>query len=176
MSHAPEQLTMWSVGAPPELQAQWARCALATGSRLLAPLRDAVDRAQKEARASLDAMDDDCKGTMAWDSCEDAIEHLELCWLYNCRSDVKENLWNAEGRREGYDTWDRAALAQHVTHLRRLLAALTTLIGTLNHLSRREAEELSANASDNPRPLGAVGSGRLLGCPGCENSRKRKVR
>ncbi len=119
--------------------------ALPSGSRLLAPLRDAVERAQKEARASLDEMGDECKGTMAWDSCEDAIEHLELCWLYNSRSDVKDNLWNAEMRREGYDTWDRDALARHVTQLRRLLAALTTLVGTLNHLARREAEELSAN-------------------------------
>jgi hypothetical protein len=110
---------------------------------LLAPLRAALDRAQKEAREALDAMDADSKGTMAWDSCEDAIEHLELCWIYNSRSDVKENLWNAEGRRDGYDTWDPAALARHVEELRRLLGALTRLIGVLNHLSRREAEELS---------------------------------
>ena len=32
MSHAPEQLSMWSVEATPEQQAQPARCALAAGS------------------------------------------------------------------------------------------------------------------------------------------------
>src|SRR5690606_32808924 len=48
---------------------------------LLAPLRANIDRFQAEARAALDGMDEDCKGTMAWDSCGEAIDHLDLDWL-----------------------------------------------------------------------------------------------
>lgn len=82
---------------------------------------------------------------MAWDSCEDAIEHRNLCWLYNCRNDVKDNIWHAEMRREGYDTWEPAARRKLIGEMKRLLDALTHLIGCINHLERREAEELSAN-------------------------------
>lgn len=123
---------------------------LASGSRLLAPLRAAVDRAETDARATLDAMDDDVKGTMAWDSCEDAIEHRNLCWLYNCRNDVKDNIWHAETLREGYDTWDPTARRKLIADMKRLLDALTHLIGCINHLERREAEELSANTVHEP--------------------------
>ena len=126
--------------------------ALASGSRLLEPLRAAVDRAQKAARAALDGMDEDSKGTMAWDSCEDAIDHLDLGWLYNSRDDVGNNLWDAEFLREGYDTWPRAARLNHIEELKRLRDALTHLIGCLKHLNQREAEELSANKVDMPSP------------------------
>ena len=127
---------------------------LASGSRLLAPYRAAVDRAENAARAALDAMDDDCKGTMAWDSCEDAIEHRNLCWLYNSRNDVKDSLWHAKHRRDGYDTWPSLALRKHIDELARLLDAMTVLIAALNHLDQREAEELSANKPDEERPAG----------------------
>src|SRR5690606_10803367 len=113
----------------------------------LEPLRAAVDRAQTEARDALYAMDDDCKGTMAWDSCEDAIEHLRLDWLHAIRHDVRDNVWAAEHRREGYDTWSREALRGHITCLKRLLDALTTLVATLTHLQRRETAELAATCA-----------------------------
>src|SRR5262249_22253912 len=113
----------------------------------------AVDCAQKEARTALDEMDENSKGTTALDSCEDAIDHLELCWLYNCRADVKDNLWNAEMRRDVYDTWSRADLARHVMELRRLLTCLTVLVGTLNSLNRREAEEISRLTTANNSPM-----------------------
>lgn len=127
------------LGLPFSVTPEWA-----LGCELLAPLRAAVDRAVVEARAALDAMDEECKGTMAWDSCEDAIAHRELDWLYNTRAEVKENLWNAEGRHEGYDTWGRGALRKHCQDLARLLAAITHLIAVINLLSRREAEEVAA--------------------------------
>lgn len=138
MSNA-EQMTLIAEEATPR------RCALSSGSRLLGPIRDAVDRAQKDARAALDAMDEDEKNTMAWDSCEDAIDHLELDWLYSSRGDVRGNIWDAEALREGYDTWPRAARLKHIERLKRLGDALQHLIGVLKHLNEREAEELHAN-------------------------------
>lgn len=107
------------------------------------PHRRAVERAQADARAALDAFDADARGTIGWDCCEEAVTRLDLYFLYDVRHEIECDIRDAVHRRKAYDTWDPKALRVHIDALQQLRDALSRLIRTRENLERAEWAQLT---------------------------------
>lgn len=99
--------------------------AVSKGSRLLAPLRDAVEKAQVTARALVAPIADGDAYSMLLDYVAEQIETLEH--IGDATHQTHRALMAAVHCRDGYDTWRKADLAEHIRRITALRDALNTL-------------------------------------------------
>jgi hypothetical protein len=171
MSHAPEQLTMWSVEAPSKTEGPVGALALAAGSRLVSPLRAAVEKAQAAARPLVAPVADGDAYMPLLDYIAEQIETLEH--IGDATHQVHLALTAAIHGRDGYDTWSDADLEEHIRRIGALRDALDNLraaVVTLHDAERAAFSDFanvemthahpnnpaSPERSPGSRPAGAV--------------------
>ena len=136
-----------ALNLPLSTEDEWRGFAVPSGSRLLEPLRVKVAREQKNARRVLDEMPDHVRESMLWDFASDAVDRLDGVWI------VARDAWRAlnaaENHRDGYDTWKKTDLTEHIRDIRKICAALDALSLAVQHLAICEKQELAEALHEN---------------------------
>lgn len=127
--------------------------AVTVGSRLLAPLRAAVERLQIAARSKVAPVADGEAYCPLLDFVADQIETLDR--IEEASKCTHDALMDAVHERHGYDTWDDDALEAHiiaVTALRDSVQALANSVRALRAAEREAFDALSANIRSQTHP------------------------
>jgi hypothetical protein len=135
--------------------------AVSPGSRLLAPLRDAVERAQESARPLVAPIADGEAYCWTLDFVADQIEKLDR--IEEATHDTQRALVDAVNERNGYDTWPADQLEAHIrkiTALRDAMDRLSAAVRALRTAERAAFHDfaniaISNGVSDSQRQDGA---------------------
>ena len=109
---------------------------------LLAPFRAKCERLESEARAILAELPEDYQCSMGYDAVTTALDTFETVGL--CASDLRREVYQAQEKRGGFDTWTYAERQMFLDWAEPLVKTLDDLNEAIRDLRRAEKLELES--------------------------------